>query len=564
MRKTLFVTSILLGVAACSEPTQTSGSTARGMTRVSSPMQGVRADGELVPFPELNTVPEVAVGALQQAYRERLDDRSLVDAVRRTGGRVSIGFKPADHAHTYESGRIPAMSRAQVMAAREQIQARAIRLLRTYRNISDVVAEIDPEQAPAIRRLPFVNYLEPDEAAQPASQDTSWGLKKIAAHTVWTTYGYHGEYASITMIDSGVDSTHVANFGLDGPETLLNCLYASPTASSCYQHTNHGAAVAGIMSARDNSAGYVGIAYAPYRFSSVNVCNPLAGCPWSAMTAGLDWAVSSGYARHIVNISIQACDGNSTFASSLAQATNAGILVVSVAGNTDFSCSSGTGAGTSGVTYPGKYSQVVAVSGTMEDDSFATGTSPCSAGSRSGPEVDLSAPFWHPSMTISGGWSTWCGTSFSAPTVAAAAAVLWSANTLWTASQVFDRLKLTSVDRGSPGFDSQFGWGRIALYSAFSTVPTLTAFISGNTYVNEGVEVTFSASASGGVPPYVTYTWRIDGNVQQSGSSSSFSWTAYSSYTVSVTVTDNASTTSSPASLEVTVVNCPPPQITCN
>ena len=109
MGKIMFVTSILLVAAACSEPTQTTATAEGGLSRISSPMQGVRADGELAPFPELNAVREVAVGALQQAYAERLDDRSLVDAVRRTGGRVTIGFKPVDRAHTRESGRIPAM-----------------------------------------------------------------------------------------------------------------------------------------------------------------------------------------------------------------------------------------------------------------------------------------------------------------------------------------------------------------------------------------------------------------------------------------------------------------------
>ena len=275
------------------------------------------------------------------------------------------------------------------------------------------------------------------------------------------------------------------------------------------------------------------------------------------MAAALDWARNSGYARHVVNISIQFCEGNATFASALAQAVSAGILVVSIAGNTSLICPSGSGAGTSGVSFPGKYPEVFTVSGTMEDDSFATGTSPCSAGSRSGPEVDLSAPFWHPSMTASGVWaSAWCGTSFAAPAVAAAAAVLWSANTSWTATQVADRLILTAVDLPPSGRDNQFGWGRVALYNAFSTVPSLTANIDGETSGYQGVQLTFTASGTGGAPPYVTYTWRVNGNVEQSGYSSSFSWTAYSSYSVSVSVTDNASTTSVPASLNVTIANC--------
>ena len=365
------------------------------------------------------------------------------------------------------------------------------------------------------------------------------------------------------MIDTGVDSTHVANFGLDGPEVLLNCLYASPTASSCYQHVNHGAAVAGVMSARDNSAGYIGIAYAPYRFSSINVCNPSVGCPWSALTGALDWAVSSGFARHVVNISIQACDGNPSFASSLAQAINAGILVVSIAGNTNYTCSSGSGAGTSGVTYPGKYSGVVAVSGTMEDDSFAIGTSPCSAGSRSGPEVDLSAPYWHPSMTAGGGWVTWCGTSFSAPTVSAAAAVLWSANTAWSAAQVFDRLKLTAVDLPPSGHDSQFGWGRVDLYNAFSYVPPPpppppppsppSVVILGNSEIEANLSCQWGAIVSGGTAPF-SYAWKVDGAPVGDNSDLLTYTNTGSAFTIEVVVTDADSRTAS-NSLSVAIVS---------
>jgi len=154
-----------------------------------------------------------------------------------------------------------------------------------------------------------------------------------------------------------------------------------------------------------------------------------------------------------------------------------------------------------------------------------------------------------------------CGTSLSAPTVAAAAAVLWSVYPTWNASDVTSRLKATALDLGPSGHDNQFGWGRVALDSAF-IAPTLTAGIAANTHINEGNQNNFAAFPSGGVPPYVTYTWRINGKVEQTGSSS-FHWTAYSSYTVSVTVTDNASTTSAQTSMGVTVIPCPPPQITC-
>jgi hypothetical protein len=68
-----------------------------------------------------------------------------------------------------------------------------------------------------------------------------------------------------------------------------------------------------------------------------------------------------------------------------------------------------------------------------------------------------------------------------------------------------------------------------------------------------GVAAEFTAYPVGGTAPF-TYTWLVDGAVQQQSSSSSFTWTAYSSYYVSVTVQDALGATAS-RSRDVTI--CP-------
>jgi len=58
-------------------------------------------------------------------------------------------------------------------------------------------------------------------------------------------------------------------------------------------------------------------------------------------------------------------------------------------------------------------------------------------------------------------WDTVNGTSFAAPYVAGAAALVLSVDPTLSRDQVLNFLETTAVDLGDPGFDPQFGWGLI-------------------------------------------------------------------------------------------------------
>jgi hypothetical protein len=65
-----------------------------------------------------------------------------------------------------------------------------------------------------------------------------------------------------------------------------------------------------------------------------------------------------------------------------------------------------------------------------------------------------------------GGYGAGVGTSFSAPIVAAVAALVISANPNLTGLQIQDVLKQSARDLGAPGWDSSYGWGRVDAYKA--------------------------------------------------------------------------------------------------
>src|SRR5687767_2367400 len=133
---------------------------------------GVTTDRDVDRFPDLDSIREVRLDAAALDGAVELDDAALVAAVTKTNGRVIIGLKPPNSPRTKESGVIPAMARAEVLASRQLLTERGISVVRTFRYSSEVVAEIPASLAPVLRGLPFVNFVDPDYVGFPGqSQD---------------------------------------------------------------------------------------------------------------------------------------------------------------------------------------------------------------------------------------------------------------------------------------------------------------------------------------------------------------------------------------------------------
>ena len=152
--------------------------------------------------------------------------------------------------------------------------------------------------------------------------------------------------------------------------------------------------------------------------------------------------------------------------------------------------------GATGVTYPGRYPEVIAVSGTDLGYGFASAF----PGSRYGPQVTPSAPFYVQSMRVAGTINPyWSGTSFAAPAVSAVAALVWSANPSWTAAMVRSRLMASAVDLGPAGWDQQCGNGRVSAVNAVQ--PPFTVSISGAALLTLPGTYTWTAQPSGASNP---------------------------------------------------------------
>jgi hypothetical protein len=297
-----------------------------------------------------------------------------------------------------------------------------------------------------LRRSRHIEFVEPDWLLAPAAVPTDpyygleWHLPKINAPTAWdTTTG--SSAVTIAILDSGVDASHPDL----APLMVPGWNYYDNNADT-RDITGHGTGVAGAaVAAANNGMGVAGVAWdcrlMPLRVSDTNGYGSS-----SAMASALIWAADHG--ARVANLSFSGVAKLPSIISAAQYFQSKGGVVTASAGN----------AGTFDSSPTNPYFLVV--SGTDANDLLASW-------SNTGNNIDLSAPGAVILTTMQGGgYGSGSGTSFSAPVVAGAAALVISANPTLPGTQVQNILKQTADDLGSAGWDTSYGAGRLNVGSA--------------------------------------------------------------------------------------------------
>lgn len=168
----------------------------------------------------------------------------------------------------------------------------------------------------------------------------------------------------------------------------------------------------------------------------------------------LDFAIANG--AKIINMSFGGNTRTSTLNDALDRAEQAGVIMVASAGN----------AGLKTVQYPAQGKGAVAVAALESDNTKATYSNYGSFIRVCAPGTGIRSTYWD------GGYASWSGTSFSAPIVTAAAALVWSVNTTLSANVVKDAIRGTahSVDTVNPLYKGLLGKGIIDIEAAVKSV----------------------------------------------------------------------------------------------
>lgn len=402
-----------------------------------------------------------------------MSDEVMADSLRKTNGEVIISFREQDQISGVDLKGKVLVGEPIINAGIKAIAGLGADILRESKLHPSVLAKIpvDTELISKLREHPLVDIFEPNVTGR--YLNITWNIDRVNAPDVWNQTT--GSGAKLLIIDSGIDTNH-----LDLNPAVVN----SCDNTNGVDQFGHGTHVAGIAAALQNSQDVVGVAHGAELWSvKVGTTAPVPDFVRCAVEFG-----------RINNVDVMNMSLSITSLSSLTDEINAAynqddIVLVAAAGNT----SGGA------VTYPANLNTVIAVTATDNNNNRANFAA-------IGPEIELAAPGVNIESTCLGGGTCMdSGTSMAAPHVAGAAALLRSYNSSWSNSQI--RQKLNDSAQSISGSSNEVGNGLLDIEAAIAPSPiSINVNISGPSNMFEGSSATFTASASGGEPPY-NYQW---------------------------------------------------------
>lgn len=297
------------------------------------------------------------------------------------------------------------------------------------------VAAVEPNYVVTTMADPSDTYFADQYSLKAARFPEAWARQPDAADV------------TVAVVDTGVDLDHP-----DLYEQLVPGWDAVSNDSDPQDENRHGTMVAGIIGASsDNGRGIAGGTFRT-RIQPVRALDAYGRGSYADVAEGITWAADNG--ADVINLSLGGASSSTVLADAVAYAQSKGILVVAAAGN-----SSGPEP-----IYPGALPGVLTVAATDANGQITWFSS-------QGPWVDVAAGGVDVISTNLGAgpadsYAAASGTSFAAPMVAAAAALLRQAHPDWDGAQISARITSSARDAGPAGHDNGFGFGLLDIEAA--------------------------------------------------------------------------------------------------
>ena len=311
-----------------------------------------------------------------------------------------------------------------------------------------------------------------------AEFQSNFGLARIGALTSLNNNAT-GSGIIVGILDTGIDLDNPEFSGRISPNSSN---ITEGAAVSVDDLNGHGTAVASIIGAAKNDSGIHGVA--PSSTLLVKKLNNGGGIVISNVANGINSAVTNG--ARVINMSFGADPPalpSSTERNAMQNAINQGVILVVASGNSSLSevldmgrlsnCTGTTGGKCNGFNANGRMIVVNAVTSSNAATAFGNEcgdtASACMVAPGDGVGVTL----------IGGGSGTGSGTSFAAPHVTGALAVILQKFPTLSSSDAVSLLFSSATDLGAGGIDTVFGRGLLNLNAAFRA-RGLTSLPTGN------------------------------------------------------------------------------------
>lgn len=363
------------------------------------------------------------------------------------------------------------------------------------------VRGVTKEEIEELQAIPGIVRIEDDKIYQLSAHDSMPLIRGLESQKTSAGFNARGAGTRVCIIDSGIRADHVMFAGR--VDTAAGWDYYN-NDSDPNDDNGHGTNVAGIAVGGDGFTVNFGTC-GPEPFQGVapgatligvKVCSSGGSCPTSSIVSGINRCASTtlpGGQADVINMSLGGgqfsgtCDTDSS-AVAANNASNAGVTVVAAAGNNGFSNALGS---------PACGSQVIAVGATYDSNfpncqdtnssftwclnSFCTSTctdNPALQDNRvcfsnRSVNLDVAAPgsvIWSASNAGASSVVGFSGTSQASPHVAGLAALILGMDPSLTPAEVRTIIRSGSIDLGTAGFDTSFGYGRIDVLNTLALV----------------------------------------------------------------------------------------------
>ncbi|MNS20151.1 Thermophilic serine proteinase precursor [compost metagenome] len=267
--------------------------------------------------------------------------------------------------------------------------------------------------------------------------DQQWSLSKINAAGAWAVTKGDAKTV-VAVVDTGVDYNHPDLAG----RVIKGYDFANKDEDPM-DGQGHGTHCAGIVAAGlDNGVGVAGVAPG-VSILAVKVLSDAGSGSTDDVCAGIVYAADHG--ASVISLSLGGSGGQQAKQAAVDYALSKGAVVVAAMGNN----------GKEMQVYPGGSKGVIGVGATTAEDTRATF-------SNFGDWISVGAPGHKILSSVpGGGYQAFSGTSMATPAVAGLAALIRSQYPTLSAKEVQARIEGSAVDLGTPGFDKEFGHGRI-------------------------------------------------------------------------------------------------------
>jgi hypothetical protein len=293
------------------------------------------------------------------------------------------------------------------------------------------------------------------------------GLEVVAASSAYAA-GATGNGILVGVIDTGIDLDHPEFAGVINDDSMD---IVTGSAASLGDVDGHGTAVAGVIAARRNKALSHGVAFNAellvVRADAPGSCPGACAFDQADVARATDYAVDHG--ARVINYSLGGAGSlDGALGDALERAVKAGRIVVLSAGND----------GGDDPIFPAIFAgsadalgRAIAVGALDAHGDIADFSNRAGSARRYflvAPGVQILAP------ELDGDAALVSGTSFAAPHVTGAVALLLDAAPFLSAREVVEILLETATDLGAPGTDDVYGRGLLNLAAALGPQGPLT------------------------------------------------------------------------------------------